>query len=109
MTPDSAPESILFADTDFDWERFKWLLNEYRRAKSRPVISSGDVDEESLSDRKGNENGFESFRQETAKTLLFRVEIEFGAQDRFIGFYRRRSYCLLKCFIWDSIARVRES
>jgi hypothetical protein len=29
-----------------------------------------------------------SFRQETAKTLLFRVEIEFGAKDRFIEFYR---------------------
>ena len=39
MTPDSAPESILFVDTEFDLERVKWLLDEYREAKSRPVIS----------------------------------------------------------------------
>ena len=67
MTPDSAPEAILFVDTEFDWERLKWLLNEYRRAKSRPVISSGDVDEETLSDRKGNEYGFEIFQERDSK------------------------------------------
>ena len=67
MTPDSAPESILFVDTEFDLERVKWLLNENRRAKSRPVISSGDVDEEWLSDRNGNEYGFEIFQARDSK------------------------------------------
>jgi hypothetical protein len=79
ITSDSAPESILFVDTEFDLERVKWLLNEYRRANFG-LLSHREI---WMRNRCLIENGTsmdsKSFRQETAKTLLFRVEIEFGA------------------------------
>ena len=67
MTPDSAPESILFVDTEFALERVEWLLSEFRNARSAKDVASGVVIDEMLPETKVVDYGLEIFQARDPK------------------------------------------
>jgi hypothetical protein len=67
MTPDSAPESILFVDTEFALERVEWLLTEFRNARSVKVVASGVVIDEMMPETKVVDYGLEIFQARDPK------------------------------------------
>ena len=67
MTPDSAPESILFVDTEFALERVEWLLSEFRNARSAKDVASGIMIDEMLPETKVVDYGLEIFQARDPK------------------------------------------